>query len=99
MISVRAAVILFAAEENAFHDATLTRRASEGERFTALRREESRVSVRPRWRVGLVSFSNKAEFGEWEMPVKVRCQSCDKVFAAPDAARGKAVKWPGCQER
>ncbi len=33
------------------------------------------------------------------MPVKVRCQSCEKVFAAPDAARGKAVKCPGCQER
>ncbi len=33
------------------------------------------------------------------MPVKVRCQSCDKVFAAPDAARGKSVKCPGCEER
>lgn len=33
------------------------------------------------------------------MPVKVKCQSCEKVFAAPDAARGKAVKCPGCQER
>ena len=33
------------------------------------------------------------------MPVKVRCQSCEKVFAAPDAARGKSVKCPGCQER
>ncbi len=32
---------------------TLTRRASEGERSTALR-EGSRASVRPRWRVGLV---------------------------------------------
>ncbi len=33
------------------------------------------------------------------MPVKVRCQSCDKVFAAPDAARGKSVKCPDCEER
>ncbi|MCX7419469.1 MAG: hypothetical protein NT013_08015 [Planctomycetia bacterium] len=33
------------------------------------------------------------------MPVKVRCQSCDKVFGAPDAARGKSVKCPGCDER
>jgi len=33
---------------------TLTRRASEGERSTAFSREEIRVSVRPRWRVGLV---------------------------------------------
>lgn len=33
------------------------------------------------------------------MPVKVRCQSCDKVFGAPDAARGKSVKCPECQER
>ena len=31
------------------------------------------------------------------MPVKVRCQSCEKVFAAPDAARGKLVKCPGCE--
>ena len=33
------------------------------------------------------------------MPVKVRCQSCEKVFAAPDAARGKLVKCPGCDEK
>lgn len=33
------------------------------------------------------------------MPVKVRCQSCEKVFAAPDAARGKLVKCPGCEEK
>ncbi len=33
------------------------------------------------------------------MPVKVRCTSCDKVVTAPDAARGKAIKCPGCQER
>ena len=36
---------------------TLTRRASEGERFTAFRRDKSQMSVRPRWRVGLVSLS------------------------------------------
>ena len=33
------------------------------------------------------------------MPVKVRCGSCEKVFAAPDAARGKLVKCPGCEEK
>ena len=33
------------------------------------------------------------------MPVKVRCQSCEKVFAAPDAARGKLVKCPGCEAK
>jgi hypothetical protein len=33
------------------------------------------------------------------MPVKVRCQSCEKVFAAPDVARGKLVKCPGCAEK
>ncbi|TXT37184.1 MAG: hypothetical protein FD138_725 [Planctomycetota bacterium] len=33
------------------------------------------------------------------MPVKVRCQSCEKVFAAPDAARGKLMKCPGCEEK
>lgn len=31
------------------------------------------------------------------MPVKVRCPSCDKVLNAPDSARGKAVKCPGCE--
>lgn len=30
------------------------------------------------------------------MPVKVRCPKCQKVLAAPDRARGKAVKCPGC---
>jgi ribosomal protein L40E len=33
------------------------------------------------------------------MPVKVRCPSCDKVLNAPDAARGKAVKCPGCETK
>lgn len=33
------------------------------------------------------------------MPVKVRCPECEKVLNAPDAARGKAVKCPGCQAR
>ncbi|MFO1046091.1 MAG: hypothetical protein U0941_30300 [Planctomycetaceae bacterium] len=33
------------------------------------------------------------------MPVKVRCSSCDKVLTVPDAARGKAVKCPQCNER
>lgn len=33
------------------------------------------------------------------MPVKVRCRHCEKVFAAPDAARGKLVKCPGCEEK
>lgn len=33
------------------------------------------------------------------MPVKVKCQSCEKIFAAPDAARGKMVKCPGCDEK
>ena len=32
------------------------------------------------------------------MPVKVRCRQCEKVFAAPDRARGKAIRCPGCQE-
>jgi DNA-directed RNA polymerase subunit RPC12/RpoP len=31
------------------------------------------------------------------MPVKVRCSTCEKVLNAPDAARGKAIKCPGCQ--
>ncbi len=31
------------------------------------------------------------------MPVKVKCASCAKIFAAPDAARGKLVKCPGCE--
>jgi uncharacterized RDD family membrane protein YckC/DNA-directed RNA polymerase subunit RPC12/RpoP len=33
------------------------------------------------------------------MPVKVRCSECAKVFGAPDAARGKAVKCPDCASR
>jgi len=33
------------------------------------------------------------------MAVKVRCPTCDKVLNAPDAARGKAVKCPGCETR
>ncbi len=31
------------------------------------------------------------------MPVKVRCPNCERVMNAPEAARGKAVKCPGCQ--
>lgn len=31
------------------------------------------------------------------MPVKVRCSTCEKVLNAPDTARGKAIKCPGCQ--
>jgi hypothetical protein len=30
------------------------------------------------------------------MPVKVRCAECEKVLNAPDRARGKAIKCPGC---
>ena len=33
------------------------------------------------------------------MAVKVRCPTCDKVLNAPDAARGKAVKCPGCDTK
>lgn len=33
------------------------------------------------------------------MPVKVRCPSCSKVLNAPDSARGKAIKCPGCEEK
>src|SRR5207245_2925023 len=33
------------------------------------------------------------------MAVKVRCPTCEKVLNAPDAARGKAVKCPGCETR
>lgn len=33
------------------------------------------------------------------MPVKVRCPTCDKLLNAPDAARGKAIKCPGCQTK
>ena len=32
------------------------------------------------------------------MPVKVRCRKCEKVFAAPDRARGKAIRCPECRE-
>ena len=30
------------------------------------------------------------------MPVKVQCQSCDKVLKAPDKARGRTLKCPDC---
>ena len=33
------------------------------------------------------------------MPVKVRCPSCEKVLTAPDAARGKGIRCPGCQTK
>ena len=33
------------------------------------------------------------------MPVKVRCQGCQTVLNAPDAARGKALKCPKCEAR
>src|SRR5262249_46052117 len=33
------------------------------------------------------------------MAVKVRCPTCEKVRNAPDAARGKAVKCPGCETK
>jgi hypothetical protein len=33
------------------------------------------------------------------MAVKVRCPTCEKVLSAPDAARGKAVKCPGCETK
>jgi DNA-directed RNA polymerase subunit M/transcription elongation factor TFIIS len=33
------------------------------------------------------------------MAVKVRCSSCQKVLTVPDAARGKAVKCPGCDAK
>lgn len=33
------------------------------------------------------------------MPVKVQCPSCSKVLNAPDAARGKSVKCPGCETK
>ncbi len=33
------------------------------------------------------------------MAVKVRCPTCDKVLNAPDAARGKAIKCPGCETK
>ena len=32
------------------------------------------------------------------MPVKVRCRQCEKVFAAPDRARGKRIRCPECRE-
>ena len=31
------------------------------------------------------------------MPVKVRCRKCENVFAAPDRARGKAIRCPECR--
>ena len=31
------------------------------------------------------------------MPIKVRCGKCERVIAAPDAARGKAVRCPDCK--
>jgi uncharacterized RDD family membrane protein YckC len=33
------------------------------------------------------------------MPVKVKCPKCSKVLNAPEAARGKAVKCPGCESK
>ena len=30
------------------------------------------------------------------MPVKVRCRGCQKVLNAPDKARGRVIKCPGC---
>jgi hypothetical protein len=33
------------------------------------------------------------------MAVKVRCPTCEKVLSAPEAARGKAVKCPGCETK
>ncbi len=33
------------------------------------------------------------------MAVKVRCPTCEKVLNAPDTARGKAVKCPGCETK
>jgi uncharacterized RDD family membrane protein YckC/DNA-directed RNA polymerase subunit RPC12/RpoP len=33
------------------------------------------------------------------MPVKVRCPACSKVVAAPDKARGKAIRCPDCEAR
>ncbi|MGE5193471.1 MAG: zinc ribbon domain-containing protein, partial [Deltaproteobacteria bacterium] len=33
------------------------------------------------------------------MAVKVRCPTCEKVLSAPDTARGKAVKCPGCETK
>ena len=33
------------------------------------------------------------------MPLKIKCNHCEKVLVVPDAARGKAVKCPACQGR
>ncbi len=33
------------------------------------------------------------------MPVKVRCPTCQKVLNAPETARGKAIKCPGCETK
>lgn len=33
------------------------------------------------------------------MAVRVRCPTCEKVLNAPDAARGKAIKCPGCDTK
>ncbi len=33
------------------------------------------------------------------MPVKVKCSNCEKLLSVPDAARGKAIKCPQCQNR
>ncbi|HEY2253730.1 MAG TPA: zinc ribbon domain-containing protein, partial [Planctomycetaceae bacterium] len=33
------------------------------------------------------------------MAVKVRCPTCEKVLNAPDTARGKAIKCPGCETK
>lgn len=33
------------------------------------------------------------------MPIKVRCQECQKALKLPDAAAGKSVKCPGCSAK
>ncbi len=85
--------------------ATPTRRASEGERFTAFRHEESRVSDRPRWRVGLASFPsttriNSSCFADREprqsamraLCAAVRAGSRTSATADADALRRRVVR-------